>query len=265
LATRYGDRPIDVRSLKPFELIEYVSSLASRYTPNTRKSAVSALRSFLRWMQLTGQCGAELVGAVPTVSSRKQAELPTYLSEAELNALLGAFDRTTPRGQRGYAAALCMARLGMRVGEVSRLALDDIDWRVGTLRIARGKNRRSNTLPLPRDVGIAIVEYLRNGRSPSSGQHIFGRLRPPREKPAGRDALRADIYCAFQRAALNKPSKGTRVLRHTTASHLIQKGVTLKSIADLLGHRSIDTTAIYAKVNFPTLREVALPWPEVQP
>jgi len=265
LVARYGSGRIHVGALKPPDVIRYVSSLAAHYSPNTRKSAISALRSFLRWLQLNGQCEARLANAVPTVSSRKQAELPAHLSEEELAALLRAFDRTTPHGLRGYAAALCMAHLGLRVGEVARLTLDDLDWRAGTLRVTRAKGRRPNTLPLPRDVGTAIVEYLRKGRPPSPGRHIFGRYYPPRDKPAGRDALRTDIYRAFQRAGLSKPFKGTRVLRHTTATHLIQKGVTLKGIADILGHRSIDTTAIYAKVDLPTLREIALPWPEVTP
>jgi integrase/recombinase XerD len=96
-------------------------------------------------------------------------------------------------------------------------------------------------------------------------RHVFGRHYPPHDQPAGRDALRGDIYQAFRRAGLGTSSKGTRILRHTTGTHLIQRGVPLKDIADVLGHRSIDTTAIYAKVDLPALREVALPWPEVTP
>lgn len=265
LTARYKGGTINLGALKPPDLIKYVSNLASHYMPNTRKSAVSALRSFLRWLLLTGECAADLAAAVPTVSSRKQSELPAHLSAAEIDDLLRKFDRSTPRGQRGYAAALCMARLGMRVGEVARLTLEDIDWRAGTLRIARSKNRRSNTLPLSRDVGQAIVEYLRNARALSTSRHIFGRIRPPRDRPAGRNALRADIRAAFQRAGFENRLSGTRVLRHTAATHLIQRGVPIKGIADVLGHRSIDTTAIYAKVDLPVLREVALPWPEVTP
>lgn len=265
LAARFSSRRIDSGALKPADIIRYVSSLAAHYTPNTRKSAVSALRSFLRWLQLTGQCTSSLVDAVPTVSSHRQSELPTHLSEPELARLLRAFDRRTARGQRGYAAALCMVRLGLRVGEVARLSLDDIDWRAGTLRVPRAKGRRAHTLPVTRDVGAAIVVYLRKGRPATSGRHLFGRHAPPLDQPAGREALRSDIYRAFQRAGLGTASKGTRVLRHTAATRLIQRGVSLKSIADVLGHRSIDTTAIYAKVDLPALREIALPWPEVIP
>jgi len=264
LDARYGSGcRIDVDALKPADVIRYVSSLAPRYSPNTRKSAVSALRSFLRWLQLTGHCGPQLVDSVPTVSSHRQSELPTHLSESELATLLRAFDRSTPRGLRGYAAALCMARLGLRVGEVARLSLDDIDWRAGILRVPRAKGRRPHTLPLPQDVGTSIVAYLRKGRPAMARRDIFGRYYPPYDQPAGRDVLRRDIYEAFQRAGLGTSFKGTRILRHTAATHLIQRGVPLKDIADVLGHRSIDTTAIYAKVNLLALREVALPWPEV--
>lgn len=265
LDAHYGSRRIDVGALKPADVIQYISALAARYSPNTRKSAVSSLRSFLRWRQLTGHCASQLVNAVPTVASHRRSELPTHLSETELATLLDTFDRRTPRGLRGYAAALCMARLGLRVGEVARLSLDNIDWRAGTLRVPRAKSRRPHILPLPQDVGTAIVAYLRKGRPATALRHVFGRHRPPRDQAAGREALRRDIYRAFQRAGLGTPSKGTRVLRHTTATHLIQRGVPLKGIADVLGHRSIDTTAIYAKVDLPALREVALPWPEVTP
>ncbi len=214
LTARYGSGRIDVGALKPADVIRYVTTLAPRYSSNTRKSAVSALRSFLRWLQLTGRCASQLVDAVPTVSSHRQSGLPTHLSETELATLLRTFDRGTARGLRGYAAALC------------------------------------------RDVGRAIVAYLRKGRPATARRHVFGHHHPPYDQPAGREALRGDIYRAFQHADLCTPSKGTRILRHTTATHLIQRGAPLKSIADVLGHRSIDTTAIYAKVNLPALREV---------
>ncbi|MBT3194426.1 MAG: tyrosine-type recombinase/integrase, partial [Verrucomicrobia bacterium] len=199
-----------------------------------------------------------------TICSRRLSSLPTGLSEHQLDALLAAFDCGTPIGLRGYAATLCMVRLGLRVGEVARMEIDDIDWRAGVLRVVGGKGRRSNVLPLPKDVGDAIVQYLREGRPSTGDRHIFTRHRQRKRSPVrggNRAGIRKDLYRAFKRAGLMIPTAGsTRALRHTTATNLLQRGATLKEIADILGHRSLDTTSIYAKVDLPSLRAVAMPW-----
>lgn len=266
LVARFGHPSrTDLQSLCPGDLIKYISDLTPRYSQNTRKSAVTALRSFLRWLRLTGRCSSQLINAVPTVSATRLSGLPMHLSQIQLRTFLNSIDRRRPNGLRRYAAALCMARLGLRVSEVVRLSLEDIDWRQGVLRIDKGKGRRTNTLPLPRDVGRAIIAYLRRGRPASSSRYVFLGKYASLGLPAHKSLFRTDIRRAFESSGLNVPSKGTRVLRHTAATHMLQKGATLKEIADVLGHRSIDTTAIYAKVDLPTLREVAMPWPEVAP
>lgn len=176
LTTRFGDpAKIDLKALEPGDFIKYIMELAPRYTPNTRKASVTALRSFLRWLQLSCQCTSQLVKAVPTVSSRRLSGVPIHLSEAQLATFLNSFDLGKPTGLRGYAAALCMARLGLRVGEVAQLTLDDIDWREGILRINKSKSRRINIFPLSREVGAAILEYLRHGRPPTAVRNIFVR------------------------------------------------------------------------------------------
>jgi len=264
LSAEYGDRAVNPRTLKPTRFIRYIQKLSDRYKPNSRKIVVTALRSFLRWLEMNDLCTPGLVKAVPTVYSTKLAGFPKCLSETQLSTFLRSFNLSRPSGLRGHAAALCMARLGMRVGEVAQLTLDDIDWRAGTLRIARGKARHANILPLPREVGEAIVDYLRKVRSRTRKRHIFLCYHRRRWRPASTFVLRNDICQAFKRSGLNTPSRGPHVLRHTAATQLIQRGATMKEIADVLGHRSIDTTAIYTKVDHPALRDVAMPWPEVR-
>jgi site-specific recombinase XerD len=155
-----------------------------------------------------------------------------------------------------------MARIGLRVGEVAQITLDDIDWQAGTLSLPMPKGRRQRILPLPQEVGNAIVAYLRKGRPLTNERHIFVSHRPPAGTALNKDVLRQYIRCAFIRAGLDTPSKGTRILRHTAATQLIRTGATMKEIADVLGHSSIDTTCIYAKVDIPSLKEVAMPWPK---
>lgn len=253
---------VDLTALEPIHPIQFIHDLALFYMPNTRKSAVTSLRSFFRWLQMNGRCEAHLVKAVPTVSSQKHSELPVSLSEQDLATLLKTFDQSKPRGLRGYAAALCMVHLGLRIGEVARLQIDDVDWEKGVVRVSRSKGDRVNVLPLPANVGRALVRYIRRGRPATDSRSIFIRIYPNVVgSPATRDTLRSDIYAAFKQAGLKTPTKGTHILRHTAASRMVQKGATIKEIADVLGHRSIDTTAIYTKVDLPKLREVAMPWP----
>ena len=161
-----------------------------------------------------------------------------------------------------------MVSLGLRVGEVAGLKLEDIDWREGTIRVVKTKARKMRILPLPKDVGEALVDYLINARPQTNERYVFIHRRSRRGTnymfATSRDAIRTDINRAFKRGGIGTHAKGSRILRHTAATNLIQGGATLKEIADILGHSSIDTTAIYTKVDLPTLREVALPWPGVK-
>ncbi len=225
---------------------------------------VTALRSFVRCLRLRGLCDARLLGAVPTIPNWKLSHLPKVLAGEQVRVMLGSFDRDTPLGRRGYAIALCLVRLGLRACEVARLSLDDIDWRRGVLRVT-GKGGRARLLPLPADLGRAIVAYLRGGRVPTVDRHIFVRHRVPVGEPLDSGSVQATIRTAWKRARVAVPSKGTHALRHTVATRLLRAGASLKEIADVLGHRSIDTTAVYAKLDIAHLAEVALPWPAAHP
>ncbi|MDH7514139.1 MAG: site-specific integrase [Clostridiales bacterium] len=211
---------------------------------------------------MKGLCKARLVNAIPSLATWKLSRIPNYLTKEQLRKFLASFDRKMPTGHRDYAIALCLARLGLRGKEVAHLTLDDIDWRSGILRINLSKVRRFSSLPLPEDVGKAIVSYLRNGRPPTAERHLFICHRNRIGKPLQSDAIRNMMRRRFKQTGMKVPSAGTHILRHTVATHMVQQGVSIKEVADFLRHRSLDTTAIYTKVNLPMLFEVALPWPK---
>jgi site-specific recombinase XerD len=263
LVSLYGTGEIDLRRLGPKELIGFVLEQTRKYSPGAAGLVRTALRSFLRFAQVAGLCEGTLVAAVPKVAHWRQANLPRGLSDEQLTALLTSFDLTTATGRRDYAMVSCMAGLGLRAGEVAALLLDDVDWRAGTLRVGRGKERRASVLPLPAPVGRALVDYLRRGRPHTDDRHMFVRHQLPVGQPLSSSAVTAAVRLAFTRARLTVPFKGAHVLRHTAATRMVRAGASLKQVADVLRHRSLETTAIYAKVDLATLTEVALPWPEV--
>lgn len=252
---------VDVGKLNPRDLIEFVTERAKHCKPGTAKLVATALRSFLRFLQMSGIGDARLVAAVPIVPNWKLARLPKILTSAQQRALLRAFDQSSATGRRDYAMVLCLAQMGLRAHEVAQLALDDIDWRGGTLRIAIGKSRRESMLPLPATVGRGLVAYLRDGRPAEAGRNVFVRHRVCIGKPLTSSAVCSAIRRAFDRAQIAVPSKGTHALRHTAATRMLRGGASLKDLADVLRHRSLNTTAIYAKVDLPRLAMVALPWP----
>jgi site-specific recombinase XerD len=243
---------------------EDVHAFIARYghtgrTAAARVAAVS-LRSFLRWLQLRGHVDAGLAAAVPTFRRWRHAALPRPLTDDQYRGLLAAFDRTTPVGRRDYAIAACMGDLGLRCGEVADLTLDDLGG-AGTLRVAAGKSRRGRVLPLPARVRQAVVAYVGRGRPASADRHLFLRHRTLAGVRVSRALVRGVITRAFARVPGCEGRTGTHVLRHTAATRLHHAGADVKRVADILGHRSIDTAAIYAKVDLARLSAVALPWP----
>jgi site-specific recombinase XerD len=186
--------------------------------------------------------------------------VPQVLSIAEIEQFFEAFDRNTSVGRRDYAIARCLVDLGLRAVEVSRLALDDIDWRASSILI-RGKNRRADLYPLPPDTGRAIAQYLRNGRPAATSRALFVRHRAPLDAPVTARIVRGTVHSTAERGGVAALLHGPHLLRHTAAQRLIERGATLKSIADFLRHRSLDTTTIYTKIDLQSLAQVALPWP----
>lgn len=263
LDATFRRRRLDVKTCDAASLTEFVSRLAGRYRPSTVQIAVNGLRAFFRYLRAAGHRGDRLEDAVPSVPRPRLATLPRHLDERTLRRLLASLRRSTPCERRDRAMILCLARLGLRAGEVARIGLDDVDWRSGILTIRTRKTGRGARLPLPNDVALALVAYLRRGRPSTSARSIFVlhhlRVGAPAEPRTVCDAVRE----ALDRAGIHAPIHGPYVLRHTFATHLIRRGASLKEIADILGHRSIATAQIYAKLDLDALRTVASPWPEV--
>lgn len=247
--------------LGPVDVIEYMMNQKKIHNIPTLKAMTNALRSFFKFLVFRGVCEDRVACAVPAIADWKLAHIPQYLTQDQLKIFLSSFDRNKTNGLRGYAIALCLSRLGLRRNEVANLMLDDIDWHSGIIRLSAGKSRRTDELPLPVDVGEAIVAYLKNGRPATPERRVFVRHCHPLGTAVTGSAIGAVIRRAFKRAGLQLPSYGSHILRHTVATHMIQQGVSIKEIADILRHKSIDTTVIYTKVDIPMLSEVALPWP----
>jgi site-specific recombinase XerD len=187
--------------------------------------------------------------------------LPKSLSDADLQAVLAHFDTRTATGRRDLAMIRCMSDWGLRVSEVVALTVDDIDWRRGVVTIRGGKGARARTLPLPVPLGEAITAYLLRGRPPTADRHLFLRHRVPVGTAVTHMLIRSVFRGAYAAATGRTESVGTHILRHTAAARMRSAGHSLKGIADVLGHRSMDTTTIYVKLDVEALRAVALPWP----
>lgn len=237
-----------------------VDRVAQRSTESVRLLSV-ALRSLLRFLFLRGEVSRDLSAAVPMVRRYQQSGVPVVLSPDEIERVLDATDRSTPRGRRDYAILLLLARLGLRAGEVVSLDLGDVLWRVGEI-VVRGKGPRRDHVPLLADVGDAVAQYLREDRGGSASRRLFLRLIPPRVGLARPCAIDHVVRLALARAGIAPhPRRVAHLFRHSLATRMIRHGASMAEIAEVLRHRSHATTAIYAKVSFEALRTVARPWP----
>jgi site-specific recombinase XerD len=253
---------IDVARLVPRDIVRYLSKRASGLRPASAKVLATSLRSYLRFLRLKGDCVEALIRAVPAPANWRLASLPSVLTDEEVQRLLAAFDRKTESGLRDYAITRCLLDLALRAQEVARLRLDDLDWRNGKLRIVGSKSRRDDELPLTAAVGGAIAAYIRRGRPETAVRQVFVPLRPPAGQGITSRTVCGVIVRAAVRAGLDATVHGPRTLRHTAASRMVRHGARIKDVADVLRHRSLDTTAIYTKVDLPHLAAVAMPWPQ---
>ena len=242
----------------------WVARRAERCKPKTAKLSCSALRAFLRFLKLRGEIALPLEDAVPAVPHWSLSTVPKYLREEELAAFLSSFDVNTLAGLRDRAMALLMATAGLRAGEVAGLTFEDIDWRKSSIRLRGTKSRRTDYAPLTREAGEALAAYLQR-RAPTETRHVFLALFPPAGRPATPHNVTRAMLRASTRCFPERPALGAHALRHTLATGMLTKGATYKEIADMLRHRDIGTTGIYAKVDFQGLAHAVLPWPEVTP
>ena len=259
LQWRFGDRPLRLRQLQAKEVSGYVLARARHLRATALHPLCVNLRSFLRFLEFSGRLRRGLVGRVPQLPQRAVPALPKLLQPSERRAFLNSFARSTLRGRRDYAIALCLSDLALRGQEVASLTLDDLDWRAMTVRLAQTKQRRERLIPLPDRVARAILDYLKWGRPPAQNRALFVHLHVPCGRPLAAHYVRKIVRRAFAHCGIQ--ATGTHVLRHTWATWAHRRGASLKSIADVLGHRSLEATTGYAHVNVEELRRVALPWP----
>jgi site-specific recombinase XerD len=260
LLDRFGKGTVRLAQLTAADVTRFVRQRAHTMSSGRAKLLVTALRSFLRFAFLRGETARDLTASVPTVADWRHATLPRFIPAKDVCRILRACDRGTAVGRRDYAVLLLLARLGLRASEVVHMELEDIDWRVGEL-VVRGKGARHERLPLPQDVGAALVDYLRRDRVRCGSRRVFICMRAPHRGFAGPVAICTIVRRAIERAGLQPPTKGAHLLRHSLATELLRRGASLAEIGNLLRHRSPDTTMLYAKVDLAALRQIALHWP----
>lgn len=248
---------INWESLNAAKVTAFVVARTPSQSRSLASTTVTALRSFLGYLYLKGLIKQQLTAAVPMVAGWRLAALPKTLQPREVQALLEACDQRTRMGRRDFAVLKMLVRLGLRASEVAGLRLDDIDWRAGSILI-RGKGNQIEPLPLPQDVGGAVVAYLRRGRPVTAADRsLFVRIRAPHRALSG-IGVSGIVVAAARRAGLGDIR--AHLLRHTVASQLLRAGSSLPEIGQLLRHRHISTTAVYAKVDRDALRSIARPW-----
>ncbi|CAN5799493.1 hypothetical protein BH18ACI5_BH18ACI5_13440 [soil metagenome] len=257
--SRFPNGVITWSDLRFSDCAAFVSKEFARL-PNhdTQKTWLMILRSLLRY--LADEIGATSRGwdaALPKIANRWHARLPRHLSQTQVLDLFGACQKDTPRHVRDRALALVFLRLGLRREEVANLTVRDIDWRNGLLHICSTKARQDRNLPLPEDVGHALVAHLRHQRPHPI--RVFEPRQPPFTAERSYHHVGNTVRALLVRAGI--VDRGVHALRHTAATAMVNGGASFKDVADVLGHRSLATTLIYAKLDLRSLMQVALPWP----
>jgi site-specific recombinase XerD len=248
---------VQVGALTGAEVVAFLLRESERVSVGSAKGRVAELRSLLRFLFVRGLTPRLLTTAVPPVAGWRETGIPKTLPAGHVQLLLDSCDRGDPVQARDYAILMLVARLGLRSIEVARLELGDIDWRAGRI-IIRGKASREDGMPLPTDVGRALAEYLTDVRPETSLRSVFISCKAPRR------GIRPDLVSDVTRRACDRaglPQVGAHRLRHTLATEMLRRGVKLVDIGQVLRHRDLATTALYAKVDLATLRSIALPWP----
>jgi integrase/recombinase XerC len=261
LTSRFGSGAIDIAAIKPEHVRRFFAEQATLYAkPASLASVVASLRGYFRYRTSLGEpIHGGLIGAMTYPANWQLSSLPKTLTTEEIEQLVESLGKPGRSMRRADAIVRCALDLGLRSGEVARLSLDDIDWRAGKVTLRHTKGCREDVLPLPSTTGQAIAAYLKHERPQTTNRAVFVRHIAPRDEPVGPDLVRKTIRQAYARAGL--PYTRAHLLRHTMANRLLAGGSSLKEVADVLRHRSLNTTMVYAKLDSRNLVAVALPWP----
>lgn len=261
LTFRYKARLGDLGKLTAGDIYDFLRQFRDRATPFRDKTPPTHLRNFFKYLFWSGKTGRNLAESVPRMKQPAQQAAPRHLSPDQIQVLIDSVRSADAIGRRNYAMLLTIARLGLRAPEAIAITLDDIDWRRGEILI-RGKGGLHEKMPLPEDVGAAIVDYIKNGRR-SEARVLFVASRAPFRPFADSQIVNMILRDAFKKTGLKPPTNyvGSHILRHSLAMNLLSNGAAIDEIGDVLRHRSRRTTTIYAKHDIAALRELALPWP----
>ena len=241
----------------------FVLGRAAQVGRKSTRQTVTAVRMFLRYLTVQGRCEPDLADGIPRYAGWAKAALPGYLGKEAVDRLTESCnDPRLPAGVRDHAVLLLLARLGLRPADVANLRLEDLDWEGARLRVV-GKSRREDWLPLPQDAGDAILRYLEEDRPETADEHVFLTSQAP-IGPLGSVSVGNTVKRAVDRTDVRTRSKGAYILRHSAAVDLLRQGASLGQIGVVLRHCSVNTTAIYAKVDIAMLRELAQPWPTTE-
>ena len=238
---------------------------AQKMGRSARRSMQAALRTFLRFCLYQGYLQRPLDHAVPTWRTYKLATVPRGLTDEQALKLLQGIDRNRNAGRRDYAICQLLYTYGVRGGQVRALRYEDIDWAHNQILFRASKHGKDSLLPLTVEVGDSLVDYLKNARPRSPDPHVFLTSRAPYHALVHSNSLSAVVERHLRKAGIEVTSKGAHAFRHGFATRMLQEGHSLKAVADVLGHRHLGTTFIYTKVDFNSLRQVALPWPKEAP
>ncbi len=262
LQQRFGAGEPEWSQVCAEDFSSFAQSEATRRKGFGRKVPGVALRAFLRFLVAHGCIRDGLAAAIPSPRQYQHATLPDRATTEQVNAVLACCQDGTDVGLRDRAVLLLLVRLGLRALEVVRLTFADIDWRGGVLLVRAGKTRRERCLPLTEEVGTALVSYIRGGRPSTSTRAIFLHAQPPHRPWRGASAVSQLVHRRLLQSGYPaQPWRGAHLFRHTVASQMVNAGVSFKDVADVLGHQSLATTGLYAKLDLDNLNRVALPWP----
>ena len=261
LQERFGVAEVDWSELRAAVVTDFVRREAAKLKPSACGQPVTAIRALIRFLVSEGRVSEGLVGAVPAVLTWRHSSIPKAISADDVGRVITACDSRSKYGLREKAIALLLARLGLRASEVIRLRIEDIDWVRGCVLVRAGKTHRERGLPLSQEVGDALAAYLRQARPASTHREVFLRWRPPFRPLRSSVSICTLIQKLLKRTGISVHRPGAHVLRHSLATAMVINGVSFKTVADVLGHQSLATIEIYAKLDLGSLSQVAMPWP----
>jgi len=244
----------------PINITEFIATQVG-YSSNTMSTNLSHLKSFLRYLYLNQYNKTDLTACLPKIKHVARKRVPSIWTKEEVERLLAAVDKGNPCGKRDYAMLLLIVRLGLRISDVRSLQFLNLKWDLGCIEFKQLKTGDTCSLPLLEDVGWAIIDYLKHGRPISDTQNIFIKHVAPFTAFSSNNNLHYQINKYLVAAKIEIPAEkchGMHSLRHTLASELLQQHVSLSTIADILGHRDVNTTANYLRVDISMLKQCAL-------